>query len=376
MKQFSLFITLALFIPVFAMSQDMLSYPTDIIYVEESETYYVSNWANVDVPGYILKLNSAGEVTENFYSDLDLPGGLCRVGDTLYVLNNKDLYGGTQPSYLIGIDINTGQKVVDVEIGSEKIQIDMVTTDNKGNLFITDSENLKIYKYDIQSQTFVDFITNINKPFGICYNEIDDQIMFTISKSYISYVASVPPEGGDFSLEFYHSGWLEGLIMNPNGDYYLSSWSGSNDTLWGFEPVYKASHALDWKYKLDSTNNRPFGLCLGKNNVLAVCNWGSHIINFIDLTPFGISDLQPLATFELYPNPTEGDVQIDLSKLEVKKVDISVYDISGKEVFRNKITDKNLIDQKNINLSFLETGTYIVTILSDKKVYHQKLIIY
>ncbi len=375
MKHLYLFIIITLLIPVFALSQDTLSYPTDIVYVEESEAYYVSNWANEDVPGYILKLNAAGEVTENFYSDLDLPGGLCRVGDTLYVLNNKDLYGGTQPSYLLGIDINTGQLVVNVEIGSGGIYIDMVTTDNKGYLYITDSENLKIYKYNIQTQTFVDFVTNISKPIGICYNWIDDQIMFTISKSNISYVASIPPEGGDFLTEFYHLGWIEGLIMIPTGDYYLSSWTGNGGD-WGTEPVYKASHALNWKYMVSDTNNRPFGMCYGKDNHVAVCNWGSHIINFIDLTPFGVNELQPHATFELYPNPTEGDIQIDLSQLDAKKVDLSVYDISGKQVFTKKISDKNLIDQKNMDLSFLETGTYIVTILSDKKVYHQKLIIY
>ncbi len=375
MKHLYLFIIITLLIPVFALSQDTLSYPTDIVYVEESEAYYVSNWVNEDVPGYILKLNAAGEVTENFYSDLDLPGGLCLVGDTLYVLNNKDLYGGTQPSYLIGIDINTGQQIVNVEIGTEGIYTDMLTTDNKGYLYITDSENLKIYKYNIQDQTFVDFVTNISKPIGICYNWIDDQIMFTISKSNISYVASIPPEGGDFTIEFYHQGWLEGLIMIPNGDYYLSSWSGEGGT-WGTEPVYKASHALDWKYMVSNTNNRPFGMCYGKDNHVAVCNWGSHLINFIDLTPFGVDELKPHATFELYPNPSEGNIQIDLSQLEAKNVDIAIYDITGKEVFSQKFANKSLIGQKNMDLSFLKTGTYIVTILNDRKIYHQKLIIY
>ncbi|NOX46856.1 MAG: T9SS type A sorting domain-containing protein [Chlorobi bacterium] len=375
MKHFPLLIFVALFVPVFAISQDTLSYPTDIIYDSQNEEYYVSNWADEDYPGYILKLNAAGEVTENFYPGLDLPGGICQVGDTLYVLNNKDLYGGNQPSYLLGIDMNTGQKIVDVEIGTGGIYVDMVTTDNKGNLYITDSENLKIYKYNIQSQTFEDFVTNINKPIGICYNEIDDQIMFTISKSNISYVAAISPEGGNFTTMFYHTGWLEGIVMNSNGDYYLSSWTGSGGN-WGSEPVYKASHALDWKFLLNNNNNRPFGMCLGKDNHLAVCNWGSHVINFIDLTLFGTNELQPLSSFKIYPNPSEGNVQIDLSGFEASNLDLSVYDISGKEVFNKKIVDRNMNGKENLDLDFLETGTYIVTVLNDNTVYHQKLIVY
>ena len=375
MKHFPLLVFVVLFFPVFANSQDTLSYPTDIIYDSQNEEYYVSNWADVDYPGYILKLNAAGEVTENFYSDLDLPGGLCQVGDTLYVLNNKDLYGGSQPSYLIGIDMNTGEKVVDVEIGSTKIQIDLVTTDNKGNLYITDSENLKIYKYNIQSQNFVDFVTNIDKPIGICYNGIDDQIMFTISKSNISYVASISPDGGDFTTMFYHLGWLEGVIMLPNGDYYLSSWTGNGGN-WGSEPVYKASHALNWKYEISNDNNRPFGLCLGKDNHLAVCNWGSHVIHFIDLTPFGVNELQARTTFKLYPNPSEGEIQIDLSQIEANSLELSVYGISGKKVFGKKIADRNTISKNSLDLSFLKAGTYMVNIIGNQKVYHQKLIIY
>ncbi|RLD54290.1 MAG: hypothetical protein DRJ05_14940, partial [Bacteroidetes bacterium] len=158
--------------PLMNYSQDTLSYPTDIVYDEENQEYFVSNWAD-DQPGYILQLNNNGEIIGNFYSSLDLPGGLCLVGDTLYVLNNKDLYGGSLPSYLLGIDINTGQLIVEAEIGSGGIYVDMVSTDNKGFLYITDSENQKIYKYNIQSQTFEDFVTNVSKPIGICYNDID-----------------------------------------------------------------------------------------------------------------------------------------------------------------------------------------------------------
>ncbi len=365
-----------MFMPLMNYSQDTLSYPTDIVYREQNQEYYVSNWADVDFPGYILKLNSNGEVVENLYPGLDLPGGICLVGDTLYVLNNKDLYGGSLPSYLLGIDINTGQLVVEAEIGSGGIYVDMVTTDNKGYLYITDSENRKIYKYNIQSQVFEDFVTNVDKPIGICYNHIDDQIVFTISSGNISYIATISPDSANnYTKDFYITRWMEGLVMDADGEYYFSSWTGSGST-WGFEPVYKVSHGLDWYTKLDSTNNRPFGMCLGYNNQLAVCNWGSHVINFIDLTPFGVNELQSHADFDLYPNPTEGVIQIDLSDLKAKQANLMVYDISGKKVYQRNMKDENPIGEMKLDFSFLKAGTYFIMVINNKEVLNKKMIIY
>ena len=163
--------------------------------------------------------------------------------------------------------------------------------------------------------------------------------------------------------------------MDPEGEYYFSSWTGSGNT-WGFEPVYKVSHGLDWYIKLDSTNNRPFGMCMGPNNVLAVCNWGSHNIKFIDLTPFGVNELAPLVDFGLYPNPTNGIFQIDLSELITKEANLLVYDISGKEVYQRSLKDENVIGEINLDFSFLKPGTYFMTIVNSKEVLNKKLIVY
>ena len=354
-------------------SQDTLSYPTDIVYDEQNQEYYVSNWAN-DYPGYILKLNNNGEIIGNFYSSLDLPSGLCLVGDTLYVLNNKDLYGGNLPSYLLGIDINTGQLVVDVELGSGGIYVDLLTTDNKGHLYITDSENHKIYKYNIELQTFIDFVIDIDRPIGICYNYIDDLVMFTISSSSISYIASIPVEGGDYQIEASHDGWLEGLIMASDGDYFASSWS-SNGPTWGNEPVFKLPHDFGWENEVSGFNNRPFGMCVGYSDQLAVCNWGSHEILFND-TVTGIDWATPSSGLEVFPNPTSGTIQIDFSRNNVREVDLSVFDISGKEVYKMKIKKDGLLGDEYLDFGFLEPGTYFLTGQFNNGQVHEKIIVY
>jgi hypothetical protein len=373
MKHFSLLIFVVLFIPFYTYSQNTLNQPIDIIYVEESEEYYVTNRGGVGMPGYILKLNASGEIISTFYSDLDYSGGLCRVGDTLYVLNNKDIYGGPGlPSYLLGLDINNGELIVEVEIGSGGIYLDLITTDNKGFLYFTDSENGKIYKYNIQSQTFVDFVIGIQWTIGICYNNIDDQIVFTTDNGNEGYICTTSTEGTSYTMEYQFPGRINGLIMLPNGDYYFASSTGST----GHQPVYKVAHALNWQALVNNENSYPFGLCLGNDNHLAVCNWASSSINFIDLDPFDINEIETNNAFELYPNPTEGNIKVDLSTFGANSLDLSVYDISGKKVFSKKITDLNPIDEERLDLNFLKTGSYIVTIINNNRVYHQKLIIY
>ena len=42
--------------------------------------------------------------------------------------------------------------------------------------------------------------------------------------------------------------------------------------------------------KLSNDHNRPFGMCIGHDNHLVVCNWGSHSLSFIDLDLFGVED--------------------------------------------------------------------------------------
>jgi hypothetical protein len=360
------------FIPYFAFSQNTLNQPIDIIYVEDSNEYYVTDRGGAGMPGYILKLNSAGEIIEDFFTDLDFPGGLCKVGDTLYVLNNKDYYPGNLPSYLLGIDMNSGQIVLEIEIGTGGIYLDLLTTDNKGFLYITDSENGKIYKYNIQSQTFVDFVVDIQWTIGICYNNIDDQIVFTIDNGNEGYICTTSTEGINYTMEYQFPGRINGLIMLPNGDYYFASSTGPNN----HQPVYKVAHALNWEILVNNENSYPFGLCLGNDNHLAVCNWAGSSISFIDLDPFAINELGTNNVFDLHPNPTEGDVIVDLSSFGANNLDLSVYDISGKEVFSKKITGNNMTNEENLDLGFLEAGTYIVTILNNNTVYHQKMIVY
>ena len=358
-------------ISITAISQTEFFYPVDIVYDETAQEYYVSNWG--DGAGYILKLNSGGEIESTFATGLSYPGGLCLIDNILYIDDNSDLYGGSLPSYLKAYDINTGEQILNIQISTGGTYLDLMDTDGNGFLYIGDTEKQKIYKFNLESYEVSDFLTNLNKPFGVFYDYISDRIIYTSSSSSISYLRAVNTDGTGDEAIFYTTGYLEGIEMAENGDFYISSW-GTPDGAWGNEPVYKSSHNLDWKMVISNDNNRPYGMCIGKDNYLAVCNWGSHTINFLDLTQFSVNENLSSKKIKLFPNPSKGKFKIELNDISSNYVEIFIFDLPGKMVYSEKINIYTNKLEQELNLT-LKTGAYIVKIKDGNNVYTKNMMI-
>ncbi len=374
------YIVLILIFPLYSLAQDTLSYPVDIVFHEEAEHYYVTNWADTSA-GYILKLNLDGDVIEKYVDGLNYPGGLCLVDNVLYFTNNLSIWGSDQlPSYIKGIDLNSGNQVLNFEVSTGNTYLDLIDTDNNGNLYIGNTRsggsNGIVHKFNIASQELTDLVTQILKPFGVCYDNINDRVIFTHSQSSVSYLKSISPEGGDITTVFYANGYLEGVIMHPDGHFYISSW-GTLDGVWGNEPVYKSNLINSWKYEISNDNNRPFGMCVGHDNHLVVCNWGGHSLSFIDLDLFGVED-NKLAdqNINIYPNPSNGLFTLSIRELNHLDIDVSIIDVTGQVVFREQISDANSYIELKYDLRHLPSGTYILIIRDRNSVSQKKLIIY
>ena len=88
------------------------------------------------------------------------------------------------------------------------------------------------------------------------------------------------------------------------------------------------------------------------------------------------SDLKNISTnlnpelnelFEIYPNPTEGNIVI--SGIKSNNAKINIYNSTGQKIF-------SCNHKKNIHLDHLKKGFYMIEIISDKIKYgSQKLII-
>ncbi|MCD6355601.1 MAG: T9SS type A sorting domain-containing protein, partial [Prolixibacteraceae bacterium] len=93
----------------------------------------------------------------------------------------------------------------------------------------------------------------------------------------------------------------------------------------------------------------------------------------VDGYPVSISDLGA-GKFEvqLYPNPTQGKVNVDFNSTGIYSVDLSVVDITGKEVLRKQFSaaEKITFDMSN-NVS----GMYFVQLQVDGKRIVKKLVV-
>lgn len=75
--------------------------------------------------------------------------------------------------------------------------------------------------------------------------------------------------------------------------------------------------------------------------------------------------------FNIYPNPTNGLFKI-IHNNELEIVNIKVFTIEGKEVYKNILTNQNI---NELNLSFLEKGIYYITLFQNSSKTTKKLII-
>jgi sugar lactone lactonase YvrE len=365
-----------LVLPVLTFAQGTINVPVDIVYYPATANYFLSN--SFEGNGNILKLDMEGNVENIFFSGLHYPGGVCLVDDILYVGDNYGKWDDYLPSYLVGIDIHTGQQVLNFLVSASSTYIDLMTSDSSGNIYMANSgtgnEDGKVQKYNIATQTLTDLVTQTFRPNGVCYDYIDDRIIFMESTPGISFLKSISPEGGEVTKIFYMNQRINSVIMHDNGEFYLASW-GPND-IWGDESVYKANHSLTWNTAISTGHNRPLGMCVGADNYLVVCNWGEASLSFIDLDLFGVNE-SVLAEnhFNLIPNPAHSSISIDYKDIDFEILEIYIHDIVGNEVYHEKLGRSEIIDRK-INIDHLKAGSYIVNVFDGQQSMHQNLVVY
>ncbi len=77
----------------------------------------------------------------------------------------------------------------------------------------------------------------------------------------------------------------------------------------------------------------------------------------------------------IYPNPSNGHVNIELNSLKQKLIQISVIDLLGKSVLEDSFTFDQGPNKQTILLDNLNNGLYLIKLQSEGKMYTEKLVI-
>ena len=86
-----------------------------------------------------------------------------------------------------------------------------------------------------------------------------------------------------------------------------------------------------------------------------------------------ISDLE-LQDFSLYPNPTEGVLNLAFESDAVPTT-VKIVDISGKEVYKEELNNFNGTYKKEINLTEVPKGALMLTVTQDDKIFADKVMV-
>mgnify|MGYP006130425023 CR=1 FL=1 len=106
---------------------------------------------------------------------------------------------------------------------------------------------------------------------------------------------------------------------------------------------------------------------------------GDLSFNFEDVTStLGIEDVAEEVSFGIYPNPsTDKKINLlyDVSELSTDKNELTIFTLSGQQVYKSILRSDQGFYTRNIDLSFLSTGVYLLKFRSGNYTINKKLIL-
>ena len=106
---------------------------------------------------------------------------------------------------------------------------------------------------------------------------------------------------------------------------------------------------------------------------------GDLSFNFENVTSsLGIEDVAEGISFGIYPNPsTDKKINLvyDVSELSADKNELIIFTLSGQQVYKSNLRSDQGFYSRNIDLSFLSTGVYILKFRSGNYTINKKLIL-
>jgi predicted esterase len=151
--------------------------------------------------------------------------------------------------------------------------------------------------------------------------------------------------------------WKDKLLGNchPNFNHLFLYWPLNNDT----NPS-SAAAALGTSY------SSPIFFSNYVNSTQATAPSGCSGARVTQAAPLNrIADNKPL-TGKIYPNPTEGFVQLDVTSKVAATATVNVIDMSGRYLYRNKTLFIKGNNRITVNIASLPAGTYIIEVVDGK----------
>lgn len=191
-----------------------------------------------------------------------------------------------------------------------------------------------------------------------------------------SAMVYVPDDSGRVILDF---------DLTPGVGYELGTNAAQNNILLGTDGprLRRSDEGFNYPYVLDSLVSLN-GYSDGSDRYYYFYDWEVLEIPVICISArspavvyiiTGIQDAGASAAFELFPNPTEGQVTIKSDEVIAGKVSMQVVDVTGKELVSRIEGDMKQSREIQLDLSMLPKGIYFLNIESGANTMQHKVVI-
>jgi sugar lactone lactonase YvrE len=314
---FALLIVIPTVFACLSHAQNLLVSPECIVFDSLYNRYLVSNWGN----GNIIQMDTSGGQTL-FKSGYAHALGNCIIGNTFYY---------SAVTSVVGLDLATANVVMNLPISGAQ-QLDGMSGDDSGNLYVVESINPGVYKIRLSTQTYSLFVSAglAARPQDIILDRIRNRLL--VCSWYNSPILAVSFADSSVSTVVVPTmGNFDGLAQDNQGNFYLSSWA--TNCVHKFDSAFANLPVI-----ASSGHNGPSNLCFNsRGNILAVPNFNGNSVDLIRLAATGVGDDEPGVShgFELmqnYPNPFNPSTRIRYETNGSGFVSLKLYDLLGREI--------------------------------------------
>jgi PKD repeat protein len=171
--------------------------------------------------------------------------------------------------------------------------------------------------------------------------------------------------------------WNAFPAYSPNIIAANWSWGDATSTM-GLYPSHTYSAAGVYNICLSVTISCASGpvtssTCVNSNIYKVNANASMITVNVVNATTGIINQVKESVFYNIYPNPNNGNLSLELGNSPLKEVEIAVYNMVGGNVYRSTIMPTNGSVKTNLDLNGLANGTYFIRLSGQNET--KKLII-
>ena len=263
-------------LPLLAGAQTYNS-PESVVYDVAGDRYLISNTGD----GSIIARSNIGILSYFSQGASTSIRGIIILGTTLYAAGDEGV---------MAFNLSDGLKTSTIDI-TEKDFLNDITADAAGNLYVSDNGNL--YKVDPVAKTY-SIVLATDGANGLLFDDANNRLLFTnegpagFDGSYISAIDMVTSGVTDLISNTFK--YLDGLTIDNDGNYYVSSWETFN--IYRYDPTF-SSPAVE----VSTGHDGPADIYFDKtNDIMAIPNMNIDTVEFkplaalpVELTTFNAS---------------------------------------------------------------------------------------